>query len=437
MIANTKTNDANKQTQPEDSSKSQLKSVKPKSTITVLDGVRAFACFMVIAYHINYETMGIHLWSAQGVGPVVTGFALAGAYGVTLFFVLSGFLLFMPYVKAILFDAPWPSIRRYYIRRIFRILPGYYISLALIILFFHREYLNPDHWYQMIFFLTFFMDASRTTYQNINGPFWTLAVEWQFYMLLPLLALGFRWIAQRGSLQRRLTCLWLCLLGLVAWGIASRYWGHSWILDPTQPALLPAPLHTVAAFFLYGRTGKFLEDFGIGMLICLVYMLAQQKPQHILSRLCKKYSPYIWACGVLTLIFAALWPYTFLIHSLRQYIGAHNWLSEMPYAIGFGLCVLALLFAPPNFRPIFEWKPVRWIGQLSYGMYIWHLPTLSLFALFILPLIHTKHSYLKYGAYWLVIFLVLIPCCYVFYRIVEKPSMRFGNWLIHNKIHVE
>ena len=38
----------------------------------------------------------------------------------------------------------------------------------------------------------------------IDGPFWTLAVEWQYYMLLPFLALAFRWGAQRGSPQRRL-----------------------------------------------------------------------------------------------------------------------------------------------------------------------------------------------------------------------------------------
>ena len=437
MIANTNTIDLNHQKKQVDSLNSLSKNVKPKNTITVLDGVRAFACCSVIAYHINHITNGNHLWEAANVGPVITAFANAGSYGVTLFFVLSGFLLFMPYAKALLFDAPWPSIRRYYVRRIFRILPGYYISLALLILFTHREYLNLDHWRQLLLFITFFMDSSHSTYQAINGPFWTLAVEWQFYMILPILALGFRWIAQRGSLQRRLTCLWLSLLGLIAWGLATRYWGYSWQLNPSQPALLPATLHKLAIFFLYGQTGKFLEDFAVGMLVCVVYILAQQKPQHMLSQICKKYSRWIWTGGVLCLVFAVMWPYTSLLGPLRSYIGAHSWLVEMPYATGFGLCVLALLFSPPDLKTIFDWSPVRWIGQRSYGMYIWHLPFVILFSSYLVPLLPIHNAHVVYGLYWLFLICILIPFCYIFYRWIEQPSIKFGSWFVKNKIHVE
>ena len=114
MIANTNTNDLNHQTKQVSSSNSLAKNVKQKITITVSDELRDFACFSVIFCHIDHLTNGNHLWNTQHVGPVVTAFALAGSYGITLFFVLSGFLLFMPYAKVLLFDAPWPSIRRYY-----------------------------------------------------------------------------------------------------------------------------------------------------------------------------------------------------------------------------------------------------------------------------------------------------------------------------------
>jgi peptidoglycan/LPS O-acetylase OafA/YrhL len=436
MIGNKKINALDLRTEPVDSSKPLSKNIKQKNTITVLDGVRAFACFSVIAYHINYVTNNDHIWNMSHVGPVITAFALAGSSGVTLFFVLSGFLLFMPYAKSLLFDAPWPSIRRYYIRRAFRILPGYYISLALMIIVLNREYLNPDHWKQLLLFITFFMDSTRSTYQAINGPFWTLAVEWQFYLILPLLALGLRWIAQRGSLQRRLNCLGLGLLGLIAWALATRYWGHSWFLNPSQPMLLPAPLHRLALFFLYGETGKFLEDFAVGMLVCVIYIFAQQEPEHMLSQICKKYSHWIWASGILWLVFAVMWPYTPLLNPLRGYIGAHSWLVEILYATGFGLCVLALLFRPPDLRTFFEWKPVCWFGQRSYGLYIWHLPFIVLFSSYLLPLLHIHNHYMVYGSYWIFLICILIPFGYVFYRWIEQPSIKLGQWLISNRIRV-
>lgn len=407
------------------------------STIAVLDGVRAFACLCVIAYHINYLTLNSHIWTYHGVGPVLSGFALAGSYGVTLFFILSGFLLFMPYAKSLLFDLPWPAAKRYYLRRIFRILPGYYISLAILLLFLHPEYLHLDHWKQLLLFGTFFMDSAHSTYQAINGPFWTLAVEWQFYMLLPLLVLGMRWIVQRGSLHRRLITLSLSLCVLLIWGFVTRLWGNTWMAHPSQPMLLPAWLHHIALFFLYGQNGKYLEDFAIGMMICMLYILAQQQPAHVLSLTCKKYSRLIWIIGLGVLFFAAVWPFTSLIGPLRPYFGAHNWLSELPYGMGFGVCVLALLFGPPDLKVVLEWRCVRWIGQLSYGMYIWHLPFILLFEALILPILQQGRHFIIYIAYWLILLITLIPFCALFHNWIEQPWIKLGNAIITDRIRVE
>ncbi len=113
-------------------------------------------------------------------------FAEFGESGVILFFVLSGFLLFLPYAKALLLESSWPSARRYYLRRIFRILPGYYVTLLLILSFFHPEFLNINHWHDLWMFLTFTMSLNLSS--QVNIPFWTLAIEFQFYLLLPIIA---------------------------------------------------------------------------------------------------------------------------------------------------------------------------------------------------------------------------------------------------------
>jgi len=219
-----------------------LEGGKQKNTIAVLDGVRAIACLSVLFFHINFYARETNIWRPiHDFGSVVGALALAGQSGVTLFFVLSGFLLFMPYAKSLLFQAPWPSLRLFYLRRGFRIIPAYYVTLFLMIVLFHQEYLKPQHLKDIWLFLTFFMD-SPSTFQQIDGPFWTLAVEAQFYMLLPLLALGIGLIVRHGSMAWRTISITLCLFALVAWGLLSRYWGHYYQWNPTQTFLIASAL---------------------------------------------------------------------------------------------------------------------------------------------------------------------------------------------------
>ena len=154
---------------------------------------------------------------------LAASFAYSGYSGVILFFILSGFLLFLPYAKALLFDSPWPSFRRFYLRRIFRILPGYYVALFFMALFFHSQFLRYRHWHDLWLFLTFRMDFQLSG--KLNGTFWTLAIEFQFYLLLPLIAWLFSLLVCRGTAGWRMLKLTFCLLLMTAWGLLTRFWG--------------------------------------------------------------------------------------------------------------------------------------------------------------------------------------------------------------------
>lgn len=158
----------------------------------MLDGVRAIACLTVLVFHLNLTAHDNNILNFSSVGTIISAIAVTGSSGVTLFFILSGFLLFLPYAKALLFETAWPTTRQFYLRRALRILPGYYVALFVLIFLQGGIYLQPMHFGELGLFLTLFMDSLPLTYQKINGPFWTLAVEWQFYLLLPFLALGFR-----------------------------------------------------------------------------------------------------------------------------------------------------------------------------------------------------------------------------------------------------
>src|SRR5260370_31894091 len=77
--------------------------IQRKNNIAVLDGVRAIACLIVMFYHISLIGTDTHLWDPFSPSHPLFGLVVyPGAMGVPLFFVLSRFLLFMPYAKALL-----------------------------------------------------------------------------------------------------------------------------------------------------------------------------------------------------------------------------------------------------------------------------------------------------------------------------------------------
>jgi len=416
--------------------RAELADFPKKNTIALLDGVRAFACLIVIWYHIYQTPLALHIWDPQSFAhPLVNAFLYFGKYGVTLFFVLSGFLLFMPFAKALLFEHTWPSARHFYARRVFRVLPAYYLSLILIILLFQQQYLLPQHWKELGLFFTFFMDSSDATFKQLNAPFWTLAVEWQYYMLLPVLVLGMRLIVWRVKQQYRLLATVACLLGLIGWGIFSRYFGTYYMAQhPSETLLVPRAMLEGILFFIYGVSGKYLEDFGVGMLLslCFVYARHPSTSPKIRTTL-HKMSPWLWGTGLLCLFVMILWNYnqryvnTWPLFSNALLVTHYYRISELCFSLCFGLCVLALLFGSERLKRPFEWSALRWIGMISYSLYMWHLPLLLVFIQWGQPFLRGLPPLLAYCVYWLWVLVIILPFCFLFFLWVEKPGMKFGE----------
>jgi len=420
-----------------------LEDKKQKNSIASLDGVRAIACLTVMSYHISLITSSTHLWDPFNLAyPLFGSVVYAGSAGVTLFFVLSGFLLFTPYAKALLVEhTSWPSARRFYLRRAFRIIPAYYACLFLLILIYHRQYLEPGHWGQLGLFLSFFMESSSITYQQINGPFWTLGVEWQFYMLLPLIALAMGFVVLRifkgGSMQRRLWLIVSCLGGLIAWGLFSRFWGYYFIVHPMQTFLVSRPVLNVILFFTYGSYGKYLEDFGVGMLVSLLFVYARQaSARENFSRSARRMAPWLWGAGIVVFVFVAMWRFS-RTHPAWPFFQTMNaqfiWLGEIGFATGFGLCIFAILFGTTALKRVFEWRPLRWIGLISFSLYMWHLPLLIFFMANVGNHLSGWNPIAAFSLYWLWAILVIIPFSTLSYLLIEKHGVRLGEKLWHRR----
>ncbi|GHO44117.1 acyltransferase family protein [Ktedonospora formicarum] len=432
-----------------------------QQTIGALDGVRAIACMMVVIFHTALTTYrSVPLWAPLKTFPLFSALALAGDTGVNLFFILSGFLLFLPYASSILYQKPLPGWRRFYLRRIFRILPVYYVSFIIMVFVYAPQFLQLDRWPDWLAFLTLFMDSSATTYKEVNGPFWTLAVEWQFYLLLPLIALGIavivNMISRRSSDARtRLKVIVGCLLALAAWGVFSRWLGtslHAHPIPTTSRLYWPS---TLFMFFGFGASvsglhGKFMENFAQGMLISTLYTYATTSAGQknveastgsvsALADRLKRLSPYLFSAGLLWLLLWFLWKYAMsnakAIPAIGPKVIPHIYFdipAELGYGIGYGALVLAILFGGPRLKSFFEWQPLRWLGLLSYGLYMWHLPLFQVCTEFAIA--HpTWPPLLLYSFYWVWFIVVTLPGVFLLYLAIERPFIQIGARLTRSR----
>ena len=235
-----------------------LESVTATGRVDSLTGIRAVAALLVVLTHAAYTT-GKY---PQGyVGLVYSRMEI----GVPIFFVLSGFLLFLPWVKAAASGSTPPSVRRYSWHRVRRIMPAYAVTViaAYLVYHFRTGGPNPGHTWEGLFrnltltqiytddYLFSFLHQGLT-------QMWSLAVEVAFYAVLPILAYLLLVVLCRRRWQPR-----LLLSGLVALALVSPAWlvlvhTTDWLPDGAR-LWLPGYL----AWFVGGMALAALQPLGV------------------------------------------------------------------------------------------------------------------------------------------------------------------------------
>jgi peptidoglycan/LPS O-acetylase OafA/YrhL len=143
----------------------------------------------------------------------------------------------------------------------------------------------------------------------------------------------------------------------------------------------------------------------------------------------------MWGAGILIVVFVAMWHFkNYYVATSWSFISTgmmqnYDWLNEMLLAIGFGACIAAVLYGSNGLKAIFNWPLLRWVGLISFSLYIWHLPLLVLFQTGIVPLLQGLHlnRYAIYSLYWIWVLVIIFPFAFLSYLIVEKPWMRLGD----------
>ncbi len=387
-----------------------------KLTIGVLYGFRALMVLAVCNYHI--WQLG---WLPQyidwfGTRLSMDFFARGSYLFVDGMLLMSGFLLYLPYAREKAEGIPAPRAGQFYWNRLVRILPSYLLSVLVVLLFFalpqgaYRDAaaMRKDIWTHLTFTYTFFTETYLQT--PLNGALWTVAVEMQFYLLVPLLA--------RGVQKMPVTTLGAMALA----GFAYRG-----IVYFKAPDLGP----------LINQMPAFLDVYALGMLGAILYVrlrkLLQREGGAGLRRLIAGLSVPVFALavyGIGALLRAQATASLEGIEALRR----SQLAVRLPLALVMVCAMLSASLMPRLLQKLLDNRLLRFLSVISFNLYVWHqvLSAQMLKAFF--PDIETLHKTLaQQQAYTLLCFSVSILAAMVATFGVEQPCARLLNRLWKNR----
>lgn len=305
-----------------------------------LDGLRALAVFAVIAYHLNLT------WVPGGL------------LGVSLFFVLSGYLITNILLKQ------WEQsggidLKDFWLRRARRLLPALFVMLAGVMSWVmlcapeRMAALKQEAVAAAFYASNWYLIFHQVSYFESFGPpsplghLWSLAVEEQFYLFWPLLlGLGLRCLRQRK---------WI-IIGTMAVALASA----------EAMALIYIPGHDPSRVY-YGTDTRAFALL-VGAVLAMVWPSRKMNPN-----LSGNKRLALDLAGGLGLMVVLL-----MIGKTNQYQTSLYQGGLLLYSVA-AACLVAVLAHPASYLGrLFGWGPLRWLGECSYGIYLWHYPVIIL-----------------------------------------------------------
>jgi peptidoglycan/LPS O-acetylase OafA/YrhL len=389
-------------------------SVRPGSRIAGIEGLRAFAAGAIVVLHAFSIPAAAGLIAYPGWLFVTT---IPLTDGVTLFFVLSGFLLWRPFASAVASGRDLPSLGRYARNRVVRILPAYWAVLAVSALVLQSVRVVPVSAHPLAGALhdpvllvkdaLLVQELSPGTLSSGIEPAWSLAVEVTFYVLLPLLGLLAAWLATRAASRRgRLAAALAPAALLVLVALAGKL---------VATLILPGPEGAFRNTWHSVLDRSFLTHadlFAAGMLVAVLRVEYEHGRFELSGRL-----RMITSC---TLVYAA--PLGFIC-----YFAVPHYIGEPLTALLFAVLVARVVTSPAGEERsalvrLLERRPLVAAGTASYSAFLWSFPV---------TVFLTQHGLvLKGQALWhvpvnyaIVVSVVAGPST-ITYLVVERPALR-------------
>jgi peptidoglycan/LPS O-acetylase OafA/YrhL len=310
--------------------------------------------------------------AGQAIGSSIGGRLLAHLnIGVTLFFLISGFLLYRPFIAHRAGGARAPAVGDYAKRRFLRIYPAYWVAVTALVILPGTTAVVDGHWlpmYGLVHTLPVYHGRGCTQAVDCGlAQTWSLVVELTFYVALPFYALAV------GRLTRGLDArgwMWTELVTLAATSaicILLRF-------DVWAPKAVPGQfirVDQVPSWFEHSLFGSAFW-FALGMAMAVVSARFHgEARQPRLIRAVSAHPGILWLVAIVGYVALSAWlsPRTFLLMPDQMLVAY----------LAFGL-IAALLLAPAVFGAPSLGRPrrflahplVAWIGLISYGIFLWH-----------------------------------------------------------------
>lgn len=321
-----------------------------------IDGLRGIAVLLVLWSHAAYFAYEMNSVGMSGAAFLYYKFSQLGISGVDLFFVLSGFL-----ITGILIDTrnDKHNFKSFYIRRALRIFPLYYaVSFVFIIIVLCFSELNIGKIVAHLFYLQNFFGHNFDNFMVLNHT-WSLAVEEQFYIFWPFVFLA---VYKRSFKFAIALCVCLILFSWVGRFLISNQ-GYEKVA--------------------YTYTLFRLDTLCLGALLSIISV---KYKDYLMKR------QYLFVCGSIFSVGVL-----YLLFLFCDYGGeTFSLLITVGFSVIslFYVCLLGSVFyikeGSGSSLPVIGSKPMRFIGRISYGLYLFHVPVMLLVGMF---LVRFHYSY--------------------------------------------
>lgn len=384
------------------------------------DFLRAMACLAVLMHHLSFR---MDMDRVPELAQPVIRFLVMGSFGVTIFFVLSGYLLARPFWMAMDAGKAMPSLRIYWMRRLARIVPGFWLALfasLLLDMWLGSATLDGQTLVRVISGALLVSDWHWVTLFPVdnNGPLWSIGFEVTSYMLLPLCFFPIFALGRSGWFAR---LAWLAVIAgaLLAHALIVAYapiddiergWNHG--LVGGAKAWMPR----------YNPIG-FFAIFAIGAMAAGVQVMLADRRHALFDLL-----------GIGAVVTLGV--------TMRVHVGGlsegFGWL-DIPYAfpampIAVGVALVALSLSRHAGRML-DSRPVRFVARISFGIYVWHFLIMWLAPRVVPNAFETSGP--DGWTNWLLTSAGVIAATLVVatasYYLVEQPAVRWARGLEHRR----
>jgi len=375
--------------------------------IAPVEGLRGVAVLLVMVFHyaLVLDARFADPWIAASEAWLAAKVVVRnGMLGVDLFFLITGFLLVLPWLRHAADGGAAPSATAFYRRRVRRILPAYYVHLLILFLVlvpllrgleFWRY--DPAHLFTNLsahVFLVHYLSPVTSASVGVNGALWTLSLEAQFYLLLPLLAPAFARAPWRTALALLATAL--------AWRWAAGH-GLDALVASLQAQVPTQVSEQTMRHFLQTQLPGYLGHFAAGMLAARAWLQWRDHPP---SRAASIAWLALAACAGL-LLWSLHAPGGWLLGDLTWALVLAALATILVALVARGVAAARSLLAN---------RPLLFVGRVSYSAYLYHLPVILLWNLYA-PAV--SGSWVVFPSY----VATVLAIAWLSYRYVEVPGM--------------